>query len=217
MFIVAYILWGVGAVLLVASVVAFFKLGVKDAWDFTKNRRVSNPSSGTGRIKPRKQKRDFTGSRKIPPKIKIASNADDSSTSTLNENSENSTDLLREDSESPTGILEEDSERPTGILVEESEKPTGILIEESEKPTGILIEDSEKPTGILEEKSEKPTDVLSEGSETPTDMLPKTPRKLKKDKIKPQVVKSHKKEDKSTFKFVLVKDEVVTHTDESID
>lgn len=227
MFIVAYILFGLGVVLLVCSVVAFFKLNVREAYNFTKNKRGTNTlRSATTRIKPRKQKREYSGKRTLPEKIEIQE-ADDSATGNLDEEaSESATDLLDEDSENPTNILEEDSEKPTGILEEESEKPTGILEEESEKPTGILEEESEKPTGVLVEESEKPTGILTEDSEKPTSILPediktsqkgRKPKKVVKRPAKKTVVKRKQdKEKEQAFKFELVKDEVVVHTKESI-
>lgn len=198
MFIVAYILFGLGVALLIGALIAYFKLGVKDAYNFTKNRRVAGGKGGSSHVKPRKMKTDYSGKRTTPPKLEIKEN---------DKPNDSSTDMLSDDdSESETDLLQEESEMPTGLLDEESEQPTGILEEESEKPTGILVEESEKPTGILEEGSEKPTSALTN--------IPEKPKHAVK---KPVVVKKQlTKSENISFKFEIIKDEVVIHTDELI-
>lgn len=217
MFIIAYILFGLALIFLVMAIFAFFKLDVKSAYNFTRNRRTPGESEAAKKIKPRKQKTKYKPSRDIS-KINVSNNfvADDSSTENLDEASEQETDLLNEESEQPTGILDEDTEKPTGILVEESEQPTGILDYDTESPTGILVEESENPTGILSEESEQPTGVLSD------DIAHKkvvSSKKVKKSKPVISKVKSKLNKEKildSEFKFELIKNEIVIHTDESI-
>lgn len=225
MFIASLICLILGIVLLIVAVILFFRLGVLDAWRFMNNKRRGRSTAGYGSTRPRKRhnmsshKQKKAGkaspSGKLSAAEKLKSNIDNV---VSNENAvksqvgqNDSTYVLdEEDSESATSILQEESEQPTGLLQEDSEAPTGLLEEESEQPTGLLQEDSESPTGLLvEEDSEKPTGLLEEDSEHPTSLL-------EDDVITKKQDQPMQEKRQSDFKFEVVKNLVVVHTDETI-
>lgn len=232
MFIASLICLILGLALLAISVYLFFKLDVREALNFIRNKRTGKSSatlvskqrrrpnlksSGKAKIDSKRGSKKKLGTTKIAgdaiKKPKMGSDAD---TYVLeDEDSEDATGILSEDSENPTGLLDDTSETPTGILAEDSETPTGILAEDSETPTGILAEDSEMPTGILVEDSETPTGILIENSEEPTGVLEESDVITKKADVKKP--KSTVKTIDSDFKFDVVKDVVVVHTQETLE
>lgn len=146
-------------------------------------------------------------------------------TGILSEDSEKATGILEDDSESPTGILDENSEDATGILNAGSEDATGILQDSSEQETGVLVyedsenstdilEDSENETGILPDTSEQATGVLRDVSEQETGILEQKSVIKKKSNVKS---KKKAKTIDSDFKFEIVKEIVVVHTEEDIE
>lgn len=233
MFIASLICLILGIALLALAVYFFFALDVREALSFIRNKRSgrSTASSSTrqrrrpnlkssGKVadkaKGKFKKKDRTTKIAEDDVVKPAKKGSDSDTYVLEEeDSEGATSILSEDSENPTGLLNEDSENPTGLLNEDSENPTGLLGEDSESPTGLLEEDSESPTGLLSEDSETPTSILSEESEEPTGVLDENKVITKKKDIKKK--KSKAKTVDSDFKFDVVKEVVVVHTDEVIE
>lgn len=233
MFIASLICLILGIALLALAVYFFFALDVREALAFIRNKRTGRSTASTssrmrrrpglkssGKVadKARKKSKKKEGTTQIADDevVKKGKKGSDSETYVLEEeDSEGATSILSEDSENPTGLLNEDSENPTGLLNEDSETPTGLLEEDSETPTGLLVEDSETPTGVLAEDSETPTGILSEESEEPTGVLDENKVITKKKDIKKK--KSKAKTVDSDFKFDVVKEVVVVHTDEVIE
>ena len=228
MFIASLICLILGIALLALAIYFFFALDVREALAFIRNKRTGRSaassslrmrrrpglkSSGKAKVKSLRKTKVDEGTTKISEdeitqkakKEKKRKKGSDTATYVLEvEDSEGATSILSEDSENPTGLLNEDSENPTGLLEEDSETPTGLLVEDSETPTGILVEESETPTGILVEESEEPTGVLDENK-----VITKK-KDVKKKKSKAKTVDSD-------FKFDVVKEVVVVHTDEIIE
>ena len=128
---------------------------------------------------------------------------------------EEATDILREDDfEGATDVLREDDfEEATDVLREDdSEGATDVLREDdSEEATDILREDdSEEVTDILrEDDSEGATDVLREDDSDVTDVL-------SDDEEVTDNLKSSGYHPAQTVSLKMIRDVVVTHSEESI-
>lgn len=222
MFIASLICLILGIALLALAVYFFFTLNVREALNFIRNKRTGRSTASS--VSRQRRRPNLKTSGKVADKIKGKSKKKDGTTKIADDDvvkkgkkgSDSDTYVLEdEDSESATSVLSEDSENPTGLLNEESENPTGLLGEDSENPTGLLEEDSETPTGLLTEESENPTGLLAEESEEPTGVLDENKVITKKKDIKK--TKSIAKTVDSDFKFEVVKEVVVVHTDERIE
>ena len=200
------------------------KLGVHDALNFLRNKKVTPTStSSKGRSKRRPTKANVKVKEKdTKPTLKgkdtketvvAKHNSADDPTDILKESKpkakakvKDETEVEIEDTEKPTSVLEEETEKPTSLLEEDTERPTSLLEEEeTERPTSLLEEESEAPTTILEEESEKPTTVLrtDEDKETQQDEF-----------VTGNVADKSQME---KFDFEVVESQVVVHTDEVID
>lgn len=221
MFILSLICLILGILLLIVSVVLFFKLDVKNAYLFIHNKRTNRTNVSSSRKRPRTTTKKSKGKVKdnVRSKFggtsgKLFGNNNESVKSShspwqnMSNNTKKTNQIITEDSEDPTGILVEHSEMDTGVLQEESELPTGVLQEDSEGVTDILsdAEGSESPTGILDDdNTESPTGILDDGAEGNTGILDAG-----------EDVNVDEDSSDSSYKFDIVKNEVVVHTDEVI-
>lgn len=225
MFIASLICLILGIALLALAVYFFFALDVREALAFIRNKRTGRSTASSSSRQRRRPNLKSSGkvsdnakrkSKKLGGTTKIADDEDAKKSKKGKKGSDSDTYVLdEEDSEGATSVLSEDSENPTGLLGEDSENPTGLLEEDSETPTGLLEEDSETPTGLLAEDSENPTGLLAEESEEPTGVLDENKVITKKKDIKKKTSKA--KTVDSDFKFEVVKEVVVVHTNESIE
>lgn len=255
MFIASLICLILGIILLAISVYLFFKLDVRSAFAFIRNKRSGRnavtsskqrrrpglKSSGMAKVDNKRKNKMKSDNKKnsetAKPKSKKKKGSDiktnvifdidskegskaltfdsDGETSILDSESENPTGILDDESEDSTGLLNEESENPTGLLDEGTEKPTSILVEDSENSTELLVEESESSTDILVEDSENPTGILSDESEDPTGILDENKVITKKANIKKKEKKA--KTIDSDFKFDVIKEIIVVHTDERIE
>ena len=126
--------------------VLFKKLGVLDAINFLRNKKVATTSSSRSRKRPSrtdapKEKKPEKVETKSEPPAKSSENAkvDTSKEVTVDddEDSELATSLLQETSEASTQLLEsEDSETPTSLLVEEDTEQATKPLNANELVTG---------------------------------------------------------------------------------
>ena len=179
-------------------------LGVHDAVNFLRNKKVAPTSRSVSRKKPTSNK----GSAKAkvskvtkPTEDVVKSEKDETAdlpTDIINgSNGANDTNTLFKKSTPVSG--EEETERPTSLLQEETENPTTILEEETERPTSLLEteDDTERPTSLLaEEDTERPTSVLSTNEVVTSNVL--------------------ETELESTFRFKITRSDIVVHTKERI-
>ena len=185
----SFICAGISAVI---AVVIYRRLGVRDAWNFLRGKKVIVSGQHT---LPRKKTAAKTPSKDANVgKTKTKSIAD-----IITQNDDAQAD-------SPTDIIAHPNvEKGTSTLfVEESESATTVLQEETEMPTTVLTTDTESPTTLLsaEDETESPTTLLEvDDTETPTSVLGEA---------------DAQEADESVFMFDIIQSDVVVHTDEEI-
>lgn len=173
----------------VIAVILHRVLGVHDAINFLRNKKVAPSTRSKTKKRPvaksRKTKPRITGSTKPTSEVidkagrftkdNLAEVSGDLAEDKKRKKKKLGTGKLNEeaeDTEKPTSLLHEESEKATSLLSEDSEKPTSLLEQdESEHPTSLLQEETEKPTSLLQSDTESPTSVLESETETPTQLL----------------------------------------------
>lgn len=179
-------------------------LGVHDAINFLRNKKVAPTSRSVSRKKPtsKKVKTKPNVPRTTKPTEDVVQNETfttaDLPTDIINGNkSANDTNTLFQQ---PTlEEQEEETENPTTLLQEETENPTTLLEEDTERATSLLEteDETERPTTLLaDEDTERPTSVLST-NEVVTANVSETEPELK-------------------FKFKITQSDIVIHTEERI-
>lgn len=209
-FIAAIVVFALAGCSLVACVVIFFKMHVMDAIRFLRHKTVlprTKSSEGAKKVAPqngklKKSKRDFLPNTKPQNEVVSPACAGVYDGKKRSQSNGKTSPIL--DTEMPTDVLNEySSEADTCVLQIEK-------VPDSENPTGVLP-DSENPTGVLPDASIAQLDE----SENPTGVLPDTLNVKNK-----TTVIEHRggvtQQEAPVFRFTLIHNEVVVHTDEII-
>lgn len=227
-FVISVVSFALAACSLVACIVIFFRSHVIDAIRFLQHKPVKQRGKKRTGIantpsKGRSAKRSAAPAIKTPRKTVAVDEGSEQPTGLLNADvpmeSERPTDMLGDNfassTEGATSFLVENSENPTDVLLDPSESQTSILsdLSTSESQTSILVDslESENQTSILADSvaSERPTSVLKGVSD---ELSVREDDRKDFDGDTSAVVQQAD----TLFRFILIRKELVVHTQEFI-